>query len=99
MASSTSSLRYAWDDAKDKVKIYIGLEPIGEVADDAITIENTENSLNLTMSNSAGASHQLLITKLYDNITSATFRKKPDKVIVTLKKASSFSWHDLKKKD
>mmetsp|Transcript_35541 Transcript_35541/g.61423 ORF Transcript_35541/g.61423 Transcript_35541/m.61423 type:complete len:196 (-) Transcript_35541:312-899(-) len=91
--------KYAWNDEKDKVKIYISLDSIGEVADDAVTIENTENSLTLVMITSTGASHQLLITKLYDNITAATFRKKPDKVIVTLKKASSFSWHDLKKKD
>ena len=54
---------------------------MGEVADDAVTLENTESSFTLVIIGANGASHQLYIKKLYDNISKATFRKKPDKVV------------------
>jgi len=90
--------KYAWLDEKAKVKIYVPLEDIGEVEADTVSIENTQDSVTLQITTSSSLVHQLQISKLYDNIDDATFRVKPDKIIVTLKKASEFTWHDLKKK-
>lgn len=89
--------KYAWSDDGGKVKIYIDLANIGEVLEDGVSIEFEDTSLTLSVQ-VQNAIHELQIPSLYEKIEDAKFRQKPDKIIVTLKKANTFSWHELKKK-
>ena len=63
-------------------QVYIELEQFGEIAEGekAVTLENTENTFHLKICAASGTVHQLLVTKLYDDITKATFRRKPQRV-------------------
>eukprot|EP00616_Rhizochromulina_sp_CCMP1243_P013479 CAMPEP_0118978484 /NCGR_PEP_ID=MMETSP1173-20130426/23791_1 /TAXON_ID=1034831 /ORGANISM="Rhizochromulina marina cf, Strain CCMP1243" /LENGTH=181 /DNA_ID=CAMNT_0006928681 /DNA_START=18 /DNA_END=563 /DNA_ORIENTATION=+ len=89
--------KYAWNDEKAKVKLYIGLDEVGQVAEGGVKVDYTSTTATLSITSVAGPVYVLSLLNLYDTIEEATFRQKPDKVILTLKKASSFAWHDLKK--
>ena len=98
---------YAFMDDGMKVKLYISLPGVGEKCnpDNDISLDYTETSFSLIIRNYSAApsqqqqqEHCLQFGKLTAEITNATFRLKPDKVIVTLNKAREGVWHTINDK-
>lgn len=79
------------------MRIYVSLEQVGQVAEAGVKVDYTTTAVTLSITAAAGSIYTLSLPKLYDTIEEASFRLKPDKVVLTLKKASAFSWHELKK--
>ena len=78
------------------MRIYVQCPGVGEYDDDRIVLEWTETSIDLRVSLDKSAL-RLSLETLYDKIKDAKVRKKPDKLVLTLSKETSYSWHDLKK--
>jgi hypothetical protein len=87
---------FSWGDESDKVKIYIPWEGASELTDDAVTLEWTATSLDLSISKD-NLIQRLNIESLHDVISDAKVRRKASKLIVTLVKETSSSWYELKK--
>jgi len=94
-----------------KVKLYIDLEGVGEkCTDDDITLDYTDTSLcfvvnNYLFNNDAAVGPEkkrdapcLSFGRLTAEITNATFRRKKDRVVVTLTKAKEGEWHTINDK-
>ena len=58
---------------------------------------NTTNSLKFTVNIGANKAKQLTLDNLYAEIEDATYKMKPNRFIITLKKASEETWSKLKK--
>jgi hypothetical protein len=90
--------KYAFSDEDAKVKLYIDLPGVGALAADDVTLDWTQDSFSLVVRNLDGATHGLTVNPLYDDITKAAVKRKPDRVIVTLyKKNGKQSWFQLKR--
>mmetsp|Transcript_18122 Transcript_18122/g.23846 ORF Transcript_18122/g.23846 Transcript_18122/m.23846 type:complete len:175 (-) Transcript_18122:194-718(-) len=88
---------YAWSDDTSKVKIYISMDGIGELSDDDIELNWSEEMISILIRNFNEKDYGLHISNLNNKITNATYKKKPNKIILTLTKDLEVSWHDLKK--
>mmetsp|Transcript_12297 Transcript_12297/g.17983 ORF Transcript_12297/g.17983 Transcript_12297/m.17983 type:complete len:227 (+) Transcript_12297:185-865(+) len=98
---------YAFLDEGKKVKIYVEMEGIGErcTNDDDITLSHTESSFCLVVKNynSLGEEEKkeksdekcLAFGRLHGSIQSASFRKKKDRVIITLLKKEEKGWPSI----
>ena len=89
---------YAFCDEDQKVKIYVNLDAVGEkCGDDDISIEYTKSSFVLSVKNytDGGVVERLSFARLYGDISSTTFKKKPNKIIITLKKEESLPWPSI----
>lgn len=90
---------YAFMDDGMKVKLYIDMEDIGDkCTDDDVTLDYKESSFCLVVRNFKPEPQCLSFSKLTANITGATFRRKKDKLIITLTKASEGEWHTINDK-
>lgn len=101
---------YSWGDDNEKVKIYVptgtpaeGVEPV-TISEEDVKLDWDSGSLSLTMFILEGDSgrkvgQKLNIPELHSNITAASLRRRPGKVIITLvKENGEESWHTLRKK-
>ena len=62
--------------------------------------EHTETSVRVTILDRAGGTeHCLLLSPLYEEVEGVGKKKKADKLVVFLKKATTFKWLDLLKKE
>merc|ERR1712157_337775 len=81
---------YAFSDEGNIVKIYIELKGIGDKCnnDNDIHLDYTNNSFQLTIKNYDEELDErcLCFSKLYDDIDSASLRKRKDKIIISLTK-------------
>ena len=81
---------YAFSDEGNIVKIYIELKGIGDKCDNDndIHLDYTNNSFQLTIKNYDQELDErcLCFSKLYDDIDSASLRKRKDKIIISLTK-------------
>ena len=90
---------YAFLDDGMKVKLYITMEGVGEkCSDEDVSLDYTETSLCLMVQNFKEEPQCLSFGKLTAEITQASFRIKPDKIILTLKKAQEGEWHTINDK-
>lgn len=90
---------YAFLDDGMKVKLYLDMEGIGEkCTDEDISLDYTETSFSLVVKNYKPEPQCLSFAKLTAEITSASVRRKPDKLILTLKKAKEGEWHTVNDK-
>ncbi len=87
---------YYWADGTSNVKIYIDVDKADEIDDSDIHIQSNEASFEFKFFRN-GKHNSLAIPNLHDSIESASFKKKPDKFILTLKKVNPTSWFQLKK--
>ena len=90
--------RYSWLDEDTKIRIYIPVDDERFQRPDAITLTWTEKSVVLA-ADLGDEVHTFAVPALYDTIVGASYRVKPTKIVVTLKKPpeSKFKWYDLKK--
>ena len=87
---------YAFCDEETKVKIYVNLVGVGEKCKEEgdITLDHTAFSFVLYVHNYAenGKVEILSFARLFGKIESANFKKKPDKLILTLVKSEAKPW-------
>ena len=90
--------KYSWLDEDTKLRIYIPIADARFQREGAVTLDWTEKSLTL-VADLGEEVHTFAVPALYDRIVGATFRVKPNKIVVTMKKPadSKFKWYDLKK--
>lgn len=87
---------YAFCDEETKVKLYVNLEGVGErcVNDEDVSLDYTSSSLCLLVRNYDDDANEkcLRFGKLHGPIESASFKKKKDRIIVTLVKSEEIEW-------
>jgi hypothetical protein len=95
--SKSNITTYAFVDDGAKVKLYIELENVGEKCqDEDVTLDFAERSLSLQITNYKEAPQILSFGKLTAEISSASYRLKKDRVIVTLEKVDADrEWHTI----
>jgi hypothetical protein len=86
---------YSWGDEKKSVKVYIDFEGAADVSDDRITLETTGNSLTFKLSDVKGKDWKLLLEPLLHDVGEATYKKKSDMFVLTLKKAEEGTWTSI----
>uniref|UniRef100_A0A7S2H6N3 CS domain-containing protein n=1 Tax=Helicotheca tamesis TaxID=374047 RepID=A0A7S2H6N3_9STRA len=96
--------KYAFLDDTKKVKIYIEMEGVGErcTNEDDISLVHTESSFCLIVKNyeedeetNEDEEKCLSFGRLYGSIESASFKKKMDKIIITLVKKEVKEWSSI----
>jgi hypothetical protein len=97
--SKSNITTYAFLDDGMKVKLYIDMEGVGEkCVDEDIKLDFTDSSLCLVITNYRSEPQCLSFGKLTATITTATFRKKKDKIILTLTKVEEGEWNTINDK-
>jgi hypothetical protein len=90
---------YAFSDEGKSVKLYITMEEVGDkCSDDDISLANTETSFSLAVRNYQEEPRCLSFGKLTAKILRASYKKKKDKIIVTLTKETEGVWHTINDK-
>lgn len=91
---------YAFSDEGKTVKLYITMEGVGEkCADKDISLDHTENSFCFIVNGYKEEPQCLSFLKLTAEISKATFRKKQDRVVLTLTKVDAEkTWHTINDK-
>ena len=82
---------YSWADGRKTVSVYVELsaEEMATVTD--TEIDNSEDSFDFQFV-SGGKVNRLCISPLSEAIESATYKKKEDKFLIQLKKATELPW-------
>ena len=98
--SKSNIRKYAFLDEAKAVKLYIDLEGIGErCSDDDIVLEHTSTSMSLIVQNyNPDEPLCLVFGRLTASIDGASWKKKRDKLIVTLTKTNEGEWHTINDK-
>lgn len=97
--SKSNITTYAFLDDGMKVKLYLNLDGVGEkCTDDDIELDFTDSSLSLVVKNYASEPQVLSFAKLTGEISTASFRRKENRIIVTLTKAIVGEWHTINDK-
>jgi HSP20 family molecular chaperone IbpA len=90
---------YAFLDEEKKVKLYIDMAGIEDrCTNEDITLDYTDVSLSLLVRNLKEEEQCLTFSKLSGKISAATFRRKKDKLIVTLTKSVEGEWNSINDK-
>eukprot|EP00286_Rhodomonas_abbreviata_P025380 CAMPEP_0181297342 /NCGR_PEP_ID=MMETSP1101-20121128/5187_1 /TAXON_ID=46948 /ORGANISM="Rhodomonas abbreviata, Strain Caron Lab Isolate" /LENGTH=146 /DNA_ID=CAMNT_0023402269 /DNA_START=49 /DNA_END=486 /DNA_ORIENTATION=+ len=82
---------FSWSDETKSVKVYIDWENANEISDEDISLVSETNSVEFNVM-IGSKQHCLNLTSLGGDIVSATYKKKADKFLLTLKKAEETSW-------
>jgi len=93
--------KYAWTQTKSKVKVYIPISNVGKTAKEgSIDVHFTPTSYYVFVHDIEGKSYRAGIAMLGGQIdpSSSSHRLKDDDVVITLAKAKSGEWGDLKAK-
>jgi hypothetical protein len=91
---------YAFSDEGASVKLYLNLEGVGEkCVDDDITLEHTNNSFCFILNNYQEEPMCLSFLRLTAEISKASYKKKKDRIILTLTKVDGEKeWHTINDK-
>ena len=89
---------YSWGDEKTSIKVYIDFEGAADVADDRITLETTNNSLTFKLSDVKGKDWKLLLEPLLHDVAEATYKKKSEMFVLTIKKSEEGTWTSITQK-
>ena len=90
---------YAFSDEQKSVKLYITMEDVGEkCTEEDISLDFTESSFSLVVKNFKDVPQCLSFGRLTSAITNATYKKKRNRIIVTLKKREEGEWHTVNDK-
>jgi len=89
--------KYSWSDGKKQVSIYIELEGLDDVAEDALQAESGANEVSLTIAGIKGARRRFSMTNLTHEITGVKVNRKPGKntVVLKLQKKEEQAWFAL----
>lgn len=101
--SKSNITKYAFLDDGPKVKIYVELKGVGEICvnDDDISLTWDERSFGLVVRNykeegkDEAEVKSLHFGRLHAAIKKASFKKKPDKIIVILTKSEEGDWPNI----
>ncbi|CAB9497041.1 expressed unknown protein [Seminavis robusta] len=98
--SKSNITSYAFCDEGATVKLYITMEGVGEkCTEEDITLENTENSFCFAIENYKEEPMCLSFLKLTAEVSKVTFKLKPDRVVLILRKVDkSKTWHTINDK-
>jgi len=89
--------KYSWSDGKKTVSIYIELDGLDDVAEDAFKAESGETDVSLTIASVAGKQRTFKLTGLANEITGVKVAQKKGKNMVSLKlvKKEEKTWYKL----
>merc|ERR1719517_237319 len=92
--------KYSWSDGKKAVSIYIEIDGLDDVTDDALKAESGEKEVSLTIAaiGSPAKKKQLKLQKLANEIDGVNLVRKPGKNTIVLKltkKEAGTSWFKL----
>lgn len=104
--SKSTITTYAFLDDGPKVKLYVNLDKVGEKCqEEDIVLDFGERSLSLVVRNYSNngntemGEETLRFARLAGNIVTATFRLKPNRIIITLEKVDKdTTWHTINDK-
>merc|ERR1711972_694686 len=86
--------KYGWSDGKKTVSIYVEMDGLDEVAEDALSVENTETKVTFTIASIGGKKRTLLLNGLANEIDGVKLQRKIGKntVVLKLQKKEEKSW-------
>eukprot|EP00928_Gymnodinium_smaydae_P059416 TRINITY_DN4273_c0_g3_i3.p1 TRINITY_DN4273_c0_g3~~TRINITY_DN4273_c0_g3_i3.p1 ORF type:complete len:203 (+),score=85.37 TRINITY_DN4273_c0_g3_i3:63-671(+) len=89
--------KYSWSDGKKQVSIYIELDGLDELADDAFVTDSGSNEVSLTIANLGGKRRRFAMTNLMNEITGVKLQRKMGKntVVLKLQKKEEEPWFSL----
>jgi len=89
--------KYSWSDGKKRVSIYIELEGIDDVPDDALSSTSGEKEVSLTIASLGGKKRQFALSNLFAEIDGVKVERKKGKntVVLKLQKKEEKSWWTL----
>lgn len=91
--------KYSFLDDGAKVKLFLDMEGVGEkCTNEDVTLEFTNTSFCLVVRNFKSEEQCLSFGKLSAEIVNASFRLKPQRIILTLEKAAEGEWHTINDK-
>merc|ERR1719401_1791451 len=94
--------KYSWADGKKAVSIYVELEGLDDVADDALKAESGEKECSLTIDaiGKPPAKRVLRLAGLSNEIDGVKLVRKPGKntVVLKLQKKEETTWYSLQEK-
>ena len=88
---------FAWADGKKRVSVYLNLPGIGSHSEEGTLIQWTASSLTVKIKNYEGKTRVFVVSKLNDEISDVTTKRKKDQLVLQLVKAKELSWPSLKK--
>ena len=89
--------KYCWSEGKNTVSIYLELDGLDDVTDDAFKVESGKTNVSLTIASVAGKQRIFKLTGLAHEITGVKVAQKKGKQTVSLKlaKKEKKTWHKL----
>eukprot|EP00928_Gymnodinium_smaydae_P059417 TRINITY_DN4273_c0_g3_i6.p1 TRINITY_DN4273_c0_g3~~TRINITY_DN4273_c0_g3_i6.p1 ORF type:complete len:218 (+),score=93.10 TRINITY_DN4273_c0_g3_i6:184-837(+) len=89
--------KYSWSDGKKQVSIYIELDGLDELADDAFVTDSGANEVSLTIAGLGGKRRRFAMTGLSNEITGVKLQRKMGKntVVLKLQKKEEQAWYSL----
>merc|ERR1712137_1291156 len=92
--------KYSWSDGKKAVSVYIELDGLDDVADDALVVESKEEEVSLTIAALNGKRRRFALAGLSEEIDGVKLVRKKGKntVVLKLQKKEEKSWFQLVEK-
>jgi hypothetical protein len=89
--------KYSWSDGKKQVSIYIELDGLDEVAEDALTTESGEKEVSFTIASIGGKRRRFAVSNLSNEIDGVKLQRKLGKntVVLKLQKKEEQPWYSL----
>ena len=89
--------KYSWSEGKNAVNIYLELDGLDDVTEDAFKAESGKTNVSLTIASVAGKQRIFTLTGLAHEITGVKVAQKKGKQTVSLKlaKKEKKTWHKL----
>eukprot|EP00413_Alexandrium_margalefii_P045393 CAMPEP_0204586586 /NCGR_PEP_ID=MMETSP0661-20131031/47577_1 /ASSEMBLY_ACC=CAM_ASM_000606 /TAXON_ID=109239 /ORGANISM="Alexandrium margalefi, Strain AMGDE01CS-322" /LENGTH=267 /DNA_ID=CAMNT_0051596237 /DNA_START=67 /DNA_END=868 /DNA_ORIENTATION=+ len=89
--------KYGWSDGKKRVSVYIELDGLDDVADDALAVESDEKSVTLTIASIGGKKKRFAAAGLFAEIEGVKLERKKGKntVVLKLQKKEEKTWFKL----
>merc|ERR1719437_384962 len=97
VAMGEAITKYSWADGKKRVSIYIELEGLDDVADDALATESGEKDVSLTIASIGGKRRRFVASGLFAEIDGVKLERKKgkDTVVLKLQKKEEKPWYKL----
>merc|ERR1740129_2548767 len=97
VAMGEAITKYSWADGKKRVSIYIEMEGLDDLADDAFTTASGEKDVSLTIANVGGKRRRFALTGLFAEIDGVKLERKKGKntVVLKLQKKEEKPWYKL----
>eukprot|EP00301_Raphidiophrys_heterophryoidea_P021616 c5992_g1_i1.p1 GENE.c5992_g1_i1~~c5992_g1_i1.p1 ORF type:complete len:235 (+),score=66.55 c5992_g1_i1:75-779(+) len=89
---------YAWDQTSSHIKIFFDLNDVGSLDKASIFFTAKKHVVELSFVGLEGKNHKFKIPNLHGEVSTSesSFKAKPNKVVVTLKKVKNEHWPDIK---